>query len=253
MSNIVLGADGIMARQNIFQEDITQKNDLGRKIDFSDGRRFRYCKASGAVEIGHLVTTAAVVANDADVTQTGCTVTISGGSIGSKVIDVLLGAATTKDLYADGYFNVVSGTGLGQFRKIKSNSAGGSAVGSLCTVTLYDPLITALDATSVITLCKNKYKDVVQGVATTVVGSPIGVPLIAVTTGGYYFWAQTRGLAPVMVDDDGNLVIGEDVVMGGGDAGAIITCADASLSKRLGVAVHIADEDMYAIIDLHCE
>lgn len=253
MGNIILGSDGITVRQGIYEESVSQKAELGRFLDFEDGRRFRYCKASGAITKGHLCTTANVVADDNTITQTGMTVAISNGYIGETVINVLLAAATTLNLYEDGLFVVEGGVGLGQAHRIRKNKAGGAAVATPCELTLYDGLVVALDATSIITLTKNRYKDVVIGAATTVVGSPIGVPLITVTTGGYYFWAQTRGYCPIVVDDDGTLTVGMEVVMGGGDTGAVLVCADATLSKRLGVAIQVAAIDTYATIDLMLE
>ena len=253
MSNIVLGSDGIAIRQGIYEESSVLKTDLGRFIDFQDGRRFRYCEDGGSgITKGHLVCPAAVVANDNTVTQTGMTVTISGGHIGAKVINVLLGAATTANLYAGGFFVVEGGTGLGQCHRIRKNKAGGASVESPCEVTLYDPLVVALDATSIISLTQNKYKDVRVAPATTVTSPIIGVPLITVTA-SYYFWCQTRGYAPVVVDDDGALTVGMGVASGGGDPGAAIIEAAGLLSHRIGIAVQVAAQDTYATVDLMCE
>ena len=251
MSNVILGSDGIAIRQGIYEESSSAKTDLGRFIDFEDGRRFRYCKASGAITKGHMCSSGTVVANDNTVTQTGMTVALSNGYIGETVINVLLGAATTLNLYEDGLFVVEGGTGIGQCHRIKKNKAGGSSTSSPCELTLYDPLVVALDATSVITLTKNRYKDVVVTPASTLVGTPIGVPLITVTT-AYYFWAQTRGYAAVMCDDDGTITVGDLVSGGGGDAGAVITCA-ADVAKAYGVCIQIAATDTHCTIDLKLE
>ena len=252
MSNVILGSDGITIRQGIYEEKSTQETDLGRFIDFEDGRRFRYCKASGAITKGHMCSSGTVVAADNTVTQTGMTVALSNGYIGETVINVLLGGATTLNLYEDGLFVVEGGTGIGQCHRIKKNKAGGAAVATPCELTLYDPLVVALDATSIISLTKNRYKDVVVTPATTLVGTPIGVPLITITTGGYYFWAQTRGYAAVMCDDDGTITVGNLVSGGGGDAGAVIACA-ADTAKAYGVCIQIAAIDTHCTIDLKLE
>ena len=253
MSNIILGSDGIAIRQSIYEESSVAKTDLGRFIDFQDGRRFRYCQADGAITKGHVAAGGAVVANDNTVTQTGMTVALSNGYIGEKVINVLLAAATTANLYAGGYLTVEGGTGLGQIRKIKSNKAGGASVAAPCEVTLYDPLEVALDATSIITLTKNKYKDVIVAPAGTDVAPLIGVPLISITD-DYYFWAQTRGYAPIVVDDSATLTIGETVSIGATDAGAVVGATDAHAEyQQVGVVVQIAAADTYATIDLELE
>ena len=249
MSNVILGSDGIMVRQGIYEQSATKKADLGRFFEFEDGRKFRYCQDGGSgITRAHLVCPAAVVANDNDVTQTGMT----GASIGDTEIDVLLGGATTANLYEEGFLTIVSGTGLGFIYRIKKNKAGGASAASPCTVTLYDAIQVATDATSVITLTQSKFRDVRVAPATTVTSPIIGVPLIDITA-DYYFWCQTRGYAPVMVDDDGNLTIGMGVASGGGDPGAVIVEAAGLVSQRVGIAVQIADEDMYATIDLMCE
>jgi len=253
MSNVILGSDGIAIRQGIYQESSVQMTDLGRFIDFEDGRRFRYCKASGAITKGHMAAAGAAVANDNTVTQTGMTVTISGGKIGATVIKVLLSAATTANLYADGLFVVEGGTGLGQCHRIKSNKAGGASVASPCELTLYDPLVVALDATSIISLTKSKYKDVVVAPA-TVVREPVGVPLITITTGGYYFWAQTRGHAAIAVDTGDTILTGDYVMNGSTVAGACepVTATDVTVVP-FGIAVQVAAADTYATIDLKVE
>ena len=252
MSNIILGSDGIAIRQNVYEESSVKKTDLGRFIDFQDGRRFRYCQANGAITKGHMATAGAVVANDNTVTQTGMTVTISGGKIGAKKIDVLLAAATTKNLYADGFLTIEGGTGLGQMHKIKKNSAGGASVASPCTIWLYDALVVALDATSIITLTKSKFKDVIVAPG-TVVAPPVGVPLITITD-DYYFWAQTRGYAPVVVDDGDTVIIGDYVMGGETDAGACepLTATDVTIVPY-GICVQVAANDTYATIDLKLE
>ena len=86
MSNIILGSDGIAIRQGIYQQKSDKMTDLGRFIDFQDGRRFRYCQANGNITRGHMAAAAAVVANDNTVTQTAMTVALSNGYIGEKVI-----------------------------------------------------------------------------------------------------------------------------------------------------------------------
>ncbi len=250
MGNIVLGSDGISIRQGIYEENVNKMTDLGRFIDFQDGRRFRYCQADGEIIKGHMCSAAAVDANMNTITQTGMTVVISNGYIGEKVIKVLLGAATTLNLFEEGYFVVEGGVGLGQFHVIRKNKAGGSSVSSSCELTLYDPLVVALDATSIISLTKNKYKDVIV-TPTSETATPIGVPLITVTD-NYYFWAQTRGYCCIVVGDGETITVGKQAAIDDTDAGA---CADAGsyTEKVWGVIVQIAAADTYATIDLKLE
>jgi len=252
MSNIILGADGIAIRQGIYQEKSTKETDLGRKIDFQDGRRFRYCQADGAITRGHMAAGGAVATNEQTITQTAMTVALSNGYIGEKEVSVLLSAAIAANLYEDGYLTIEGGLGLGYFYGIKSHKAGGALYTTPCILTLYDKIVVALDATSVITLTKNKYKDVIVAPA-TVVQSPRGVPLIDVTD-DYYFWAQTRGFAPLVVDDSDTVLTGDWVMGGDTDAGAIepMTATDSTVVPY-GIVVQPGAADTYAVIDLRLE
>lgn len=250
MGNILLGSDGISVRQGIYEESSTQKAELGRFLDFEDGRRFRYCLANGGITKGHMCSAAAVVANDNTVTQTGMTVALSNGYIGETVINVLLAAATTLNLYEDGWFTVEGGTGLGQIHKIKKNKAGGSSTSSPCELTLYDPLIVALDATSIISLTINRYKDVIV-TPVAEVATPIGVPLITITD-NYYFWAQTRGYCCIVVGDGETITIGQQAAIDDTDPGATADRGSYT-EKAWGIIVQIAAADTYATIDLKLE
>ena len=241
MGNIVLGSDGIVVRQGIYEQSSTQKTELGRFFDFEDGRRFRYCKASGAITKGHMAASPAIVNNQKEVAQADY-----GLSVGDKDnISVLLSAAPDANAYIDGTLICNKGDGLGQVYRIKKNTAAYAP----CKVWLYDEVITAVPAASELTLLKNKYLDVVVA-PSTVVGVPVGVPLITITTGGYYFWAQTRGDCALLVS--GMLVVGENVGRAG--TGACSTISSTSANKAVyGVARYVATNDEYAVVDLRLE
>ena len=249
MGNVVMAYGGIPVQQGIYEESSTKKTDLGRLLPFEDGRCFRYakCNASAGITKAHMSESPTVVGNESTITQTG----MAAQAIGKKVIDVLLTASIAVNLYEDGWFTIESSTGLGQCFRIKSHKAGGASIAAPCELTLYDPLIVATAATSVISLTKNKYANVVV-VPTTAVGIPIGVPLITVTT-GYYFWAQTKGPAALVADTGDTFVIGQPVgypetpaVAG---AGGIPTITD----NIWGVALQVAAADAYGLVDLQLE
>jgi len=242
MGNILLPADGITIRQGIYEESSTQKTELGRFIDFEDGRRFRYCKADGAITKGHMCQSPAIDSDHTEVVQTGYGITAGD----KDNISVLLSAAPSANQYADGFLICNKGTGLGQIYKIKKNTAAYDP----CKIWLYDKVITTIAETAEITLIKNKYLDVVVA-PTTVSGAPVGIPLISVTD-DYYFWAQSRGYAPLVVDDSSTLVVGDRVIFGGTDEGAGDPAADDT-SVSYGTVIYVATADEYAIVDLHLE
>lgn len=249
MGNVVLAYGGIPIQQGLYEES-TKKTDLGTPVPFLDGRIFRYakCNAGTGITKGHMAESPTVVANESSITQTAMTNAISGASIGAKVIKVLLTAAIAANLYEDGYLTIESSTGLGQCFRIKSNKAGGGAVATPCELTLYDPLVVALSATSVISLTKNKYANVVV-CPSTPVGVPIGVPLITVTA-GKYFWAQTRGCCALEVAT--MLTIGRNVGPSGAGHCAYISGTSAN-KARYGVALQTATAAAYGLVDLMLE
>lgn len=243
MSNVLLPADGITIRQGIYEEKSTQETELGRFIDFEDGRRFRYCKAAASLPLGKLVQASAIDTDHDETVQTAY-----GLSIGDKDnLSVLLSAAPTANEYADGWLVCNVGTGLGQIYRIKKNTAAYAP----CKVWLYDPIIVAVAATAELTLIKNKYLDVIAYPGDSITGPPVGVPLITITS-GYYGWLQTRGYCVMIVDDGATVVVGNNVIPGNTDAGAVDPNA-ADTHPVLGVVVHIAGTDEYATIDLKLE
>lgn len=250
MGNIVLGSDGISIRQGIYEQKENKMTDLGRFIDFQDGRRFRYCQADGNITRGHMCSTSEVDSDDNTVTQTSVTVALSNGYIGKTEVGVLLGSATTSNLYEDGVLTIEGGTGLGHIYRIKKNSAAGSVYTDLCKLVLYDPIVVALAADNVITLTKNKYKDViVTPVSET--GAAVGVPLIDITD-NYYFWAQTRGYCCIIVGSSGALTVGQQVAIDDSVPGGLDPVGGYT-EKPFGVCIQIAAVNTYATIDLKLE
>ena len=253
MGNIVLAQGGIPIQQGVYEESLTKKCELGRLLPFLDGRCFRYCyKATGAgITRSHIAAAAALDGDCDTVTQTGMTVAISNGYIGEKVIKVLLSAATTAHLFDDGLLTIEDGLGEGYCYRIKSNKAGGDAVATPCELTLYDPIVVALDATSVISLTKNRYYDVVVAPVDEK-STLIGVPLIAITA-EYYFWAQTKGLAAVMGDTAQNPAAGDLVSIGTTTPGSCRT-GEGTVYQPFGVCIQPASgASKYCTIDLMLE
>ncbi len=249
MGNIVLAQGGIPIQQGVYEDSATKKAELGRLLPFADGRCFRYCKAANSIAHGKMAAASLVVANDNAVTQTGMTVAISGAKIGAKVIKVLLGAVTTANLYEDGLLTIEDATGQGYCYRIKSNKAGGAAVATPCELTLYDPIVVALDDTTVLTLTMNKHKNVIVNPTNSDASSAIGVPLIDITTASAYFWAQTKGYAALIIITAGT--IGQLVGPGNGDGAC--DAASGTVYKPWGTQVQIATSGNYATIDLNLE
>ncbi len=92
--------------------------------------------------------------------------------------------------YANGYLLVDTGTGIGQTLQIASHQA--AAASATFLVTLQDPIQVTLDATSFVTLVRNKYIGVVVG-ATGLTGAAVGASFYAIGAGTAATYDGTSG------------------------------------------------------------
>ncbi len=198
------------ADQGIYEQSETQKYAIGQPYvlqsapdeDASETQVFRYCKAGGTALSKALMTQcAAQIANHEE--HVGGSGTV--GAAGSREITVgqTMTTALTSKQYNGGTLLVNKATGISQLFHIVSHTNSVTPV-----FQLREKIRTALDTTSEITLCAHKNNGVIV-MPTTATGMPVGVPLIDVTA-DYYFWAQTYGECPIIVDTGETLVIGEN-------------------------------------------
>lgn len=125
------------------------------------------------------------------------------------------GTVLNVNQFAGGFVEIASGTGIGQFLRIASHQP--AAASATFVVTLEDPIITTLDATSKVSLIANQYNGVIISPASTATGAPVGVSLYglaastaptysnttgALTTAGVaqYGFIVTHGFASCLVD-----------------------------------------------------
>jgi len=251
MGNQILGSDGIVIRQGIYEQKSVAEADLGRFVDFQDGRKFRYCKCNSSAGItrGHMCSAAALDGNADKVTQTS----MATQAAGETEIEVLLSASVAAHLFRDGFLTIEAdavGDSEGYIYRIKDSKAGGASVAAPCKLTLCDPLQVALTAASILSLTVNKYQDVVV-TPQSEAAPPIGVPLIDITA-EYYFWAQTRGYAALMVDSSAAATAGQSVSISD-DADGACKVSGGTTEKTWGVVVQPAAIATDATIDLMLE
>ena len=175
----------IPSLQNISEQSVTQKYPLGALLKLNDGRVFRYAgnSSAGALAAGQLCQRAAPVANHLNM---ACAVT----ALAAKAVTVTDGGtAFTANQYAEGFLHINGDIGEGHIYKVKSHPA--NAGSATCVITLYDEIRVALDATSDVTLTKNKYKDLIV-CPTTLTAPPAGWSTIVVTA-SYFFWMLVKG------------------------------------------------------------
>ena len=221
--------------QNIHQESSTQKEDLGTEIQLADGRKFVYCKnAAVALAVALLVVSADTVANHTDEDVA------AAAAIGATSVSLTLGAtAVTKNQYRDGFVSIISGAGLSYSYKIRSHPAADSA-GNL-VVQLYDEIKVALTTASNYNLQYHECANVVLAPSQSadVADLPVGFTGGAITA-SYFFWAQTRGLCPMLADEA--VAKGLQLTMGTGVDGRV-EAADAANEKVVGHTIEALVDD----------
>lgn len=188
---------------DVFAVSATPIAPLGTIRDLPDGRRFRYAQA-GASNITRALMQQTAVADSKflDITQTGHAQTAGAFSI---TVLCTTGSALPANYFAGGTLLVTTGTNVGDEYTIASSSL--EATDTLLDLVLNEPLRNAIAATDKISILPNRWKSTVVVPVTTATAAAAGVPLVDVTAANYY-WAQTKGNAPLIVDTGDTLVVG---------------------------------------------
>ena len=239
----------------IYEESSTQLAPLGSKLEFDDGRIFRYTKSAAAITIG------LVCGNDYSdglLAETD-NFTVSG-SAGDREFSMTGGGSefsTTAEAYAGSYIVFSDGTGAGQYFRIKDHTTASS---DKITFQLYDKLVTAPGSDTDIIIVGNPYGAVIttdrtsEGAATDTFA--VGVNPIAITS-GYYFWMQTKGICAVKADygDTAAPHYGMELVVSGNHDGQVEAKLDADDGART-IGYHVSptgDDNTYISAYLTCE
>jgi len=178
------------------------------KYEPDDGteRIFRYCEDGGSgLAKAAMTQSLAGVANWTEQAMSAYT-----AAVGDQTIQITLATTLTANILDDGWLVIVDGASeaaaLGDFYMIKSHTTGTTPV-----LTLADDggIRTVLTATAEVSVIPNKFKDVVTVPAAAGTSIPCGVPLVDFTA-DYFGWVQTRGPAPLLIDND-TVVVGDQV------------------------------------------
>jgi hypothetical protein len=185
--------------------------------------------------------------------QTAAAVSVAAAAGDNRIYMTIITTAQAADLFAEGWavFNDVSAT-PDQFTtmKVKGNSAL-ATTGTTGYIDLYDGIPFALTTSDKVDLTINMFKNVVEQPVTTLVGAPVGVAQIDVTS-GYYFWAQTWGPCGIM-SNTGPLTLAADVVLDTTIAGGICSQAAGAGSlatPRVGYAMNVGTDVYGALVFL---
>lgn len=234
--------------EGLWTPTVDQKHRLGTKYEDGHGRIWRYCRNGAAIlAAGYMAGKEATHADTMDITQTG----YGDVAIGDTRVTVLV--TTTNGIVdgelAEGTLLVTDGTGALHAYAIANNTYITSD--TVMSIELYDEIRVAWDATTVITLSKNMYADVIV-MATTPTGIACGVPNVAIPI-AYYGWLQRKGLCAMYADTGTTLIIGCPAgnPTSGTTAGSVEIPGAAE--PWYGTTVEIGAQTKGALIDLNLE
>ena len=216
----------LLAASDIFHPTSDQKYMLGCIFDCNDGRRFRYCEDGGSG-----MSKATMAQGSAKVDNWMLQVNSSGDDAVVKDTHIKVTLTSTrcyKDDFAEGFFIVAdTATPLGDMYKIKSNDETGSGLTPILQIADAGGIREAIPKTALLTIVKSKYKDTLVMPAGAATAIPVGIPLVDITS-DYFYWGQTRGYAPLLIDNSDNIVAGDQIgettssnVAGGGGIHAV--------------------------------
>jgi hypothetical protein len=209
-----------------FHKSTVKEHAYGQRVETQDGRVFRYAKTGEAITIGALTLSPAINA-----TLVNCAVNAVRAIGATEVAFTNAATTATANEYAEGYAIISYGTGYGQILKVASHAAWTSAQTD-ASVTLEDPLVTALDATSKIEFTHNPWNGVMMTANSVTV--PAGGALIAYDSGDYG-WFQTHGVFPGTAD--GTVTAGYQIMADASTAGDIDLVGTATQQYKVGNAI----------------
>jgi len=237
----LVGPSQLLAASDLFHPTADQKYSLGCEYDLNDGtgRWFRYCKDSGTgISKARMSCGLPPDAESVNIAQTGY-----AHAVGDTKFDVLMTTANgiTDHCLVDGYMLVNQGAAgtIGDFYIIKDNKWTTSDTVLNLQIADTGGIRTAIVVTDEISVIRNIFRDTKVD-PTTHDAVPVGVPLVDVAA-GYYYWAQFRGICPMIGDASDTLVVGDKVGRAAtpGTAGAAGTLG-ADTDVVWGTAVMVA-------------
>jgi hypothetical protein len=204
---------------------------------------YRYGKmGAGALTAGKCVTHAASIAGHFNMAPT------ANVAAGETAISVETSATDiTLNQYAGGYLYVNDGAGEGQMLRIRSNPAHDHSDDASIIITCYDPLVTAIVASSntLVTIVADPLSALIVQAATTT-GATMGVT-VSDMAASHYGWMAVSG--PQAVLTSGTLVVGNHAVPLGA-AGAVGPAA-GDVIQVVGTVMIVNVTTDYSLINLY--
>ncbi len=204
----LLFGDVEQPKQGIFEVSETQKLAVSAKLEFNDGRIYRYNRNGGVLLAKGLMNSGPAVEAklEAETQSTsGTAVEVDDVEI---VVDITTALTLAENALAEGTLYIESGltAGLGDDYPIIASKLD-SSDDTLLRLRLRYPIRTAWDASTVITIKPSPHWNTVVFPATAE-SAAVGVNKVAVPI-NYFYWGQTGGPCAMLVDNGDTLVKGD--------------------------------------------
>ena len=246
-----VGGDGTgsKAGQGIYDESATAKFAIGEKLEFADGRCFRYGYTAAAVNASELVSqdvsASSLIENDNIVIAAANGFSPAAGSL---KLQITL-ASKTANQYSGALLQIANdgadGIGEGIQYRIKTNSATGATTPGKVDIELYDPIKVTLTTASDIAIVGGLWynlRGALGGAADATKDYIIsGVSPIAFTA-NYYGWFQTAGIA--LISCDTATAVGVNLTLSDSDVGHV-QLKDAETEPLVGYSLYAGDDDAH--------
>jgi hypothetical protein len=187
---------------NVYASEAIPTQKPGYKVAGSDGSEFVYGKA------GELQVVAEVCQGPVIGTDHNALVVVSGSKGAYEMVVTLASAAVTKNQYQGGIVSINVTPGLSETYTIESHPAQTSTTGNV-TLTLAEPLRTALTTSTRVALKKNPFNGIISAPVTTLTSAIVGVAVYPIPSGEYGWW-QTKGLCSAL-SDNSSIILGSAV------------------------------------------
>jgi len=271
-SNSLVGVPQVAGEISIYDVNSAPKYALGTKFERQDGAIFRYGHFSAATSAGTLMastydqvsdgySTGQIVAPSSTYQMPNETPGVYPGAIGSRYFVTYITA--TLNQYAGAYMAVVNSSGMGIGYRIRGCTSTGVVATALSRFELYEPIVTALSATSAVLIVGNKYNDMKgAGIGTA---NLAGVAVTNVNTAAYFGWVQTRGICSTLQGPNHGTTIGSMASMSSGGIGTVqnialfaagITATSTGIAIStpfVGYFAGISSANLPTLVDLQIE
>ncbi len=217
-------------------------SNVGAYATTGDGRGFRFAYDGGtALSAGYLYQAAAEDATNLH------GLTCATVAVGDTSVSVTSTASTIAANALAGGLLTFTGASGGQTYSISGNTA---AASSAFTITLSDPIRTALTTPSA-DCAYNPYWNIVKN-PTTATSAPIGAAIIA-TSGTQYAWVQTQGVIALPNDNQSTISPGTIVAASVNTAGAITHFLNGTTPCIVGIAMETISGTKWGLVKLQLE